>query len=336
MKIGKQTLKLENTPSIINTACTGGPKEKAGPLSKYFDETVDDVFFGQKTFEKAESKFITEAINHLFTKTGKTADDIDYIFAGDLLNQCIASGYSVRDLNIPYFGIYGACSNMVEGLCLASAFVNAGYGNNILAATSSHYCSAERQFRMPLEQGGQKAPTSQWTVTGSGVALVSNKSVGPYVTYITTGKVIDYGIKDIANMGAAMAPAAIDTIIAHFQDTGRTPDYYDLIVTGDLGYLGGDILCEFCAKNNYDISSRYNDCGRLIYGDTNEDAKSGASGCGCCGTVFCGYLFEQLKEKKLNKILLVATGALMSTVSNMQGETIPSIAHAISIENEVN
>lgn len=281
MKLGKQTLKLDNTPSILNAACTGGPKEKKGPLSSYFDITVDDVFFCEKTFEKAESKFMYEAISKLLQKTNNKIEDIDYLFAGDLLNQCIASGYAIRDLDVPFFGLYGACSTMVEGLCLASLFVDSGYSTKTIATTSSHYCSAERQFRLPLEQGGQKAPTSQWTVTGSGAALVGVKSAFPYVTYITTGKVIDYGIKDVSNMGAAMAPAAVDTIISHFEDTGRKPDYYDLIVTGDLGYLGGDILQDICLKNGYDISKNFDDCGRLIYGGTNEDAKSGASGCGC-------------------------------------------------------
>ncbi len=254
---------------------------------------------------------------------------------GDLLNQCIASTFAVRNNNIPYIGIYGACSTFVEGLCLSSLLVNAGYFANSINFSSSHYCSAERQFRLPLEQGSPKPPTSQWTVTAAGCAYITEKKDGPYVTSVTFGKVIDYNISDVANMGAAMAPAAFDTITRHLEETGRDIDYYDYIITGDLGSLGSKALLDLCKKYNLDISKKHLDCGCMIFDLAKEDIHSGGSGCGCISSVFSAYFFKKLKEKEINKILLVATGALMSPVSSMQGETIPSIAHAISIENNL-
>lgn len=335
MKLGKQTYELKNTPSIEDCACIVGPKEGNGPMKEYFDRSIEDVSFGEDSFEKAESKFISETISLLLNKTNLSTKDIDIILGGDLLNQCIASNYALRKLEVPFIGLYGACSTYVEGLLLNSLLINAGYANKIINVSSSHYCSAERQFRLPLEQGGQKVPTSQWTVTGSGAALVTEKLNPPYITHVTIGKVIDYGINDVANMGAAMAPAAVDTILTHLYDTGRDASYYDAIITGDLGILGSEILIDLCKKNDVDISQIHNDCGKLMFREDDDDVKSGASGCACCATIFSGYYFKLLKEKKINKILLVATGALMSPISTMQGETIPSIAHAISIENNV-
>ncbi len=338
MKIGSQTIQLENTPKLLQTASMVGPKEMDGPLNQFFDLHTDDVFLGEKSFEKAESKMLEQCVNHLLSKAGMNNSMIDYIFAGDLLNQCISSGYAIRNLNIPFIGLYGACSTFCESLALAASFVNANYGKNIIATTSSHFCSAERQFRMPLEHGNQQSPTSQCTVTGTGAALVvpnSSSIHSLYITHVTFGKVIDFGIKDMTNMGAAMMPAAYSTITTHLQDTKRKLDYYDAIVTGDLGILGSELLVDQFQKEGYDISHIHKDCGVLIYDKEKQDTHCGGSGCGCMASVFSGYFFEQLKSKKMNKILIVSTGALMSPLSIQQGESIPSIAHAVAIENEV-
>ena len=336
MKVGNQTIKFKNSPKIFDTSSIVGPKEMQGPLANEFDMHSDDIFFGEKTFEKAESRMMNNCINNLFTKTGMTPEKIDYIFAGDLLNQCMASGLGIRDLDIPLFGVYGACSTFVESLILASSFIDSEYASKVIAATSSHFCSSERQFRMPLEHGNQKSPTAQCTVTASGCALVVPKdykdTTGAYATYATPGKIIDLGIKDGMNMGAAMAPAALDTLVTHLQDTGRKPSYYDAIITGDLGHVGKEILIELAQTKGFNIKSNYNDCGVLIFDKATQDTHAGGSGCACCGTVFSGYLFNMLKTKKYKKILLIATGALMNSTSTQQGESIPGIAHAVSIE----
>lgn len=338
MKVGKQTIKLENTPKIMMTSSIVGPKEMQGPLSSYFDLHVDDVFYEEKSFEKAESKMMKSCIENLIAKSSTSNENIDYIFAGDLLNQCIASGYCIRDLEIPFFGLYGACSTFTESLTLASLFINADYASKTVAAASSHFCSAERQFRMPLEHGNQKSPTAQCTTTAVGSAIVVPKDVGtigPYVTYVTPGKIVDMGINDMTNMGAAMAPAAFNTIMTHLIDTGRSANYYDAIVTGDLGILGSEILVDLFKNEGIDLNGIHQDCGALIYDPNTQDTHCGGSGCGCMASVFSGYFFNELKSKNINKILIVATGALMSPVSSMQGETIPGIAHAVAIENEV-
>lgn len=330
-KLGKQTIKFDNPPTILQTACIVGPKESEGPLAKYFDQRLDDELWGEKTWEKAESKIIKETVNTAISKSGIPSDKIEYCFAGDLLNQCISSSFGLRELNIPFFGIFGACSTYVEGLSLASVFVENGI-NYAICAASSHFCSSEKQFRFPLELGNQRPPSSQWTVTGAGAAIVAKDGEGPYITHITSGKIVDMGIKDANNMGAAMAPAAFDTLITHFKDTGRSPNYYDAIITGDLGHIGRDILIDLCANAGYNIKSVYNDCGVLIFDKENQDTHSGGSGCGCCASVFSGYFFQQFKEKKIKRLLLIATGALMNATSSQQGESIPGIAHAISIE----
>lgn len=331
-KLGKQTIKFNNPPTILSTACIVGPKEGQGPLAKYFDQCLEDEFWGEKTWEKAESKIIKETVNLVIGKSELPSSNIDYCFAGDLLNQCISSSFGLRDLNIPFLGIFGACSTYVEGLIMSSIFVEGGAGNNCLCAASSHFCSAEKQFRYPLELGNQRPPSSQWTVTGAGSAIISKNGIGPYITHATVGKIVDMGIKDANNMGAAMATAALDTIITHFKDTGRKPSYYDAIITGDLGHIGKEIVIELAEKQGYNIKSNYNDCGVLIFDKNSQDTHSGGSGCACCGTVFSGYLFEQLKNKKFKKLLLVATGALTNATSSQQGESIPGIAHAVSIE----
>ena len=330
-KIGKQTVKFDTPPTVLECSTIVGPKEGQGPLAKYFDQCLTDEFWGEETWEKAESKIIKETINSVVSKSGVASSEIDYCFAGDLLNQCISSSFGIRDSNIPFFGVFGACSTFVEGMSL-SAICAEAFAKNVLCATSSHFCSAEKQFRFPLELGNQRPPTSQWTVTGAGAAIIAKEGKGPYITNITTGKIVDMGISDANNMGAAMAPAFIDTLVTHFLDTGRKPCYYDLILSGDLGYVGKDIAIDLAKTQGYNIKSNYNDCGVLIFDKNAQDTHSGGSGCACCGSVFSGYIFNQLKTGKLKKVLLIATGALMNSMSVQQGETIPGIAHAISIE----
>ena len=330
-KIGKQTILFDNPPTILECASIVGPKEAEGPLCKYFDQTLEDEFWGEKSWEKAESKIIKETVNLVISKSGISNQEIDICFAGDLLNQCISSNFGLRDTNVPFFGIFGACSTFVESMSLA-AICSESFANYSLCATSSHFCSAEKQFRFPLELGNQRPQSAQWTVTGSGSAIISKTGQGPYITAITPGKIVDMGIKDANNMGAAMAPAFADTLVTHFLDTGRTPNYYDAIISGDLGYVGKDIVIDITASQGYNIKSNYNDCGILIFDKNKQDTHSGGSGCGCAATVFSGYLYKQLQEKKIKRLLLIATGALMNSTSSHQGESIPGIAHAISIE----
>ena len=331
-KLGSQSFKLDNPVTILEVASIVGKKEAAGPLAKYFDVCLEDEFFGEKTWEKAESKMIKTAIDTVLKKSKTAITDIDLLLAGDLLNQCISTNFGIRDFEVPFFGIFGACSTFVEGLVLGSMLLDGGAGNHILTATSSHFCSAEKQFRFPLELGNQRPPTAQWTVTGSASTILSKTGLGPYITIVTPGKIVDKGIKDANNMGSAMAPAAVSTILTHFKDTGRNPSYYDAIITGDLGYIGKDIVLDLCKAEGYQLKSVYDDCGVLMFDKEKQDTHSGGSGCACCGTVFSGYFFKQLKEKKIKRILLVATGALMNSTSTQQGEIIPGIAHAVSIE----
>ena len=330
-KIGKQTISFDFPPTITECNSIVGPKEAQGPLAKYFDLTLDDEFWGEKSWEKAESKIIKENVNALVTKSGISTNNIDCIFAGDLLNQCISSSFGLRDSNIPFVGMFGACSTFVESMCMGAIAIES-FAQNVICATSSHFCSAEKQFRFPLELGNQRPQTSQWTVTGSGATLLSKDGAGPFITNITLGKIVDMGIKDANNMGAAMAPAFADTLLAHFLDTGRNPSYYDAIISGDLGKIGKDIAIDIAMSKGYNIKSNYNDCGLMIFDTKAQDTHAGGSGCACCGSVFSGFLFKQLKEKKIKKLLLIATGALMNSTSSQQGETIPGIAHAVSIE----
>ena len=274
-KIGKQTVKFDAPPTIVQTASIVGPKEADGPLASYFDNCLEDEFWGENSWEKAESKIIKETVNTVVSKSGLPSDKIDYCFAGDLLNQCISSSFGLRELNIPFFGIFGACSTFVEALMLGAIFTESGAGENVICAASSHFCSAEKQFRFPLELGNQRPQSAQWTVTGSGAAIVSKNGTGPYITHITPGKIVDMGIKDANNMGAAMAPAALDTLLTHFKDTGRAPSYYDVILTGDLGHVGKEILIELAQDKGYNIKSNYNDCGVLIFDKEKQDTHSG-------------------------------------------------------------
>lgn len=333
-KTGKQSYILQNPVAIVNTACIVGPKEKEGPMHGYFDMCLEDEFWGEKTWEKSESKFIKETVNTAINKSGIAMQDIDFCFAGDLLNQCISSSFGLRECNVPFFGVFGACSTFVESMILGSMTIDGDFATNVVCAASSHFCSAEKQFRFPLELGNQRPPSSQWTVTGSGAAVISKNGNGPFITAITPGKIVDREIKDANNMGAAMAPAALDTLVTHFQDTGRNPSYYDAIFTGDLGYIGKEILTELSMTKGYNIKNNYNDCGVLIFDKEKQDTHSGGSGCGCIASVFSGYIYKQLLEKKYNKVLLIATGALTNATTSQQGESIPGIAHAISIENK--
>ncbi len=333
MRIGRQTVKIDNPPVIIETASIAGVKEGEGPLKSTFDKVLTDDTLGEKTWEKSESMLQKQTMLLALEKATLAQGDIDYILAGDLLNQCVGAHYSVRDFDIPFLGLYGACSTMTESMSIGSMLVGGGFANHVMCLTSSHFCSSERQFRNPLEYGGQRTPSAQWTVTGAGCAILASKGSGPRITHVTTGKVIDKGVTDISNMGAAMAPAAIDTLIAHFNDTGIKPDEYDMIITGDLGVIGSDILVELMMDEGFDIRENHRDCGKMIYDIEAQDVHAGGSGCGCCGSVFCGYIYRELKRHNLKKILVMATGALMNPMVVEQGESIPAVAHAVTIEN---
>lgn len=332
-KIGKQTIKTASPVSILSTASIVGKKEGEGPLKNYFDMILKDAQWDESTWEKTESKMQTQSLSLAAEKAKSVLSEIDYLFAGDLLNQCISSGFAHRESNIPYLGIYGACSTFGEGLGLASVMIDGGFANKCAVVTSSHFCTAERQYRMPLEYGGQRTPTAQWTVTGSGAAIVSNSDKPPFINYVTFGKIVDMGIKDSNNMGAAMAPAAVQTLKAHFEDTDTSPSDYDLILSGDLGTLGREIVIDLMNGYGYDMTKNYDDCGCMIFDIDKQDVHAGGSGCGCSTAVFCGYIMEKLRRGDLNKVLFMPTGALLSPTSNMQGETIPSVAHAIAISN---
>lgn len=330
-RIGTQTVELSAPPVIINTAATVGKKEGDGPLSKSFDVILTDDKLGQKSWEAAESELQKRTAQLALSKAQLSNSEIDYILAGDLLNQCVGASYGLRNLNIPFLGLYGACSTMAESLSIGSMLIDGGFADKLMCLTSSHFCSAEKQFRYPLEYGGQRPPSAQWTVTGAGCAILAADGDGPKITHITTGKIVDMGIKDANNMGAAMAPAAADTIAVHFKECNIAPNEYDLILTGDLGIIGSELLIKLLNDRGFNIAGRHNDCGKLIFDTDAQDVHSGASGCGCCGAVFCGHIYKLLKKKKLNRILLVATGALMNQMSVQQGESIPAIAHAVTV-----
>lgn len=333
-KFGKQTFLLQNPPVIAAHANVVGKKEGQGPLREEFDTIGSDNTFGQPTWEKAERTMQKLALNKAMEKARITPDNLDLIFAGDLLNQCISSGYHARDIAVPFFGLYGACSTMSESLALASMTLDGGFGEWAGAIASSHFCSAERQYRTPLEYGGQRVPTAQWTATAAGAVVLHSSGEGPRVTHVTVGRVMDKGIKDANNMGAAMTWAAYDTISTHFRDTGRSSSYYDLIVTGDLGKLGRTLLIELFKKDGLDLSSNYNDCGCMLFDMENQDVHCGASGCGCSASVLTGYLLNRMDRKELNRLLFCATGALHSPTALGQGESIPGICHAVAIENK--
>ena len=333
-KCGKQSYIFEHPPVITAWASVAGKKESEGPLSSYFDLIVKDSYCGEKTWEQAEKKFQQIALETLLKKAKKITENIDVLFSGDLLNQCIGSSMTVNNMNIPHIGLYGACSTMAESLLLAAMAVDGGFADCSVAMTSSHFASSERQYRFPLGYGGQRTPTAQWTTTGAGAAMVSSSGKGPKITACTIGSVHDLGITDANNMGAAMAPAAFSTIKAHFEDLSRTADDYDLIVTGDLGQLGKELLLNLARQNHVDLAGKIADCGCLLFDNTAQDVHSGGSGCGCSAITLCGYLLNCLEMRKYKRILFCGTGALLSPISVQQGLSIPGICHAVAIESE--
>ena len=325
-----RTIFFKNEPRIIAVSSVGGPKESAGPLGEYIETKVQEDTFGEKTFEKAEKKMLYTAIGNSIKNANKTVSDIDAIIAGDLLDQIISATFSARSFDAAYLGVYNACATFTEAITIGATMIDGGYLKNVVCGTSSHFSSAERQYRYPLELGCTRPPQAQWTVTGAG-ACVIGRGEGAKVTSATIGRVIDFGVTDVNNMGAAMAPAAADTLYTHFTETGKTPTDYDLIVSGDLGALGSKILKDLIWQKGYDISKNHVDCGELVY-NAAEQEYQGGSGAGCSSMVFCSYLYKKLREKSLKKILLMSTGALLSSLSSQQGESIPGIAHAVTIE----
>ena len=340
-KAGQQSVLFPSGAWLRGRGTVVGKKEGEGPLADCFDLTLDDDMYGEKSWERAESKMLKEAMLKAVQRAGMEKEQIDVMLSGDLLNQLMSSSFMARDLHIPFLGLYGACSTMTESLVLGSILVDGGFAENILAGASSHFCTAERQFRMPVEHGNQRPPSAQWTATAAGAVVVSGQPPAegmPRIraTAATIGKVIDAGIKDANQMGAAMAPAAVDTLLNHLEDTGRGIDYYDLVVTGDLGFIGRDIMTDLLIDAGLPaakVRERYDDCGTMLY-TRQQDVHSGGSGCGCSASVFAGKLMQQMEQKELKKVLLMSTGAMLSTISPFQGESIPGIAHAIALEVE--
>lgn len=333
MKIGNQTYQFEKKPIILGGFGIAGPKEGKGPLSEYFDKVLADDKLGKKSYEKAESEMHYYAIQSVLEKLKIPVEDIDCMLAGDLLNQIVPSTFSARDLGIPYLGLYNACSTFAEALLVGSFLISSGNMNKITCSTSSHFSSVERLYRYPLELGTQMTPTAQWTVTGSGAVVLSSEGEGVEIDAVTIGKVIDYDITDTNNMGAAMAPACAYTIKAHLEDTGRDASYYDLIVTGDLGIFGSEMLVELLKDEGIDLSKNHRDCGKLIFNES-QKVKMGGSGAGCSSLVFSTYFLQQFSSGEIKKMLFLPTGALMSKDSSLQGDSIPAIAHAISLKKE--
>lgn len=340
-----QTIIFKNQPRILATGTIAGPKECAGVVGKYVDKTLADDTFGESTYEKAECKMLSYAISQTIENAGYKETDVDLLVSGDLLNQIISASFAARDFETPFLGLYSACATMSESMAVAAALVNAGYYQRAVAATGSHFSSAERQYRYPLELGNTRPPQSQWTVTGAGGAFIADTGGGngkksggktaentPAITAATFGRVVDFGITDVNNMGAAMAPAAAHTILTHLRETGRKVADYDLIVTGDLGALGSRILKDLTWEKGVDIQHNHVDCGEIIY-NVLEDEFQGGSGAGCSAVVFNAYIYQKMRKKEINRVLLAATGALLSPVSSGQGESIPCICHAVSIEN---
>lgn len=329
-RIGKQTLEFQTPPSILGRGAVGGRKEAAGPLGRDFHQTFDDTTLNTQSWEKAEAQLQKEAVGIALAKAGCRAGDIHMIFAGDLLNQCISSTFGLLEYQIPFLGQYGACSTMAQTLLMASVMVDCGAAEKAAAVTSSHFCSAERQFRTPLEYGAQRTPTAQWTATASGCAIVG-KGGQVKVLHGLVGKVTDLGVKDPANMGAAMAPSAADSIYQYLEDTGTSPRDYDGIFTGDLGMVGTSLLLDALRDNGIDLSPVHNDCGLLLYDREGQDVHAGGSGCGCSASVLCGHLLGRMERGELRNILFCATGALMSTTSQQQGEAIPGVCHVVHL-----
>lgn len=348
---GRQTILFQEKPVILSAASVVGTKEGSGPLGHWFDTKLSDDTFGEKTWEKSESKMLKTAMTQALQKSGKSKDEIGAMLSGDLLNQLMSSSFMARDLHIPFLGMYGACSTMTESLMLGAVLTDGQYSDNVMIGASSHYCTAERQFRMPLEHGNQRPPSAQWTATAAGAMVLScgreeppalladeegNTAVASEVRVScgTIGKIIDAGVKDANHMGAAMAPAAVDTLLNHLEDTGKSITDYDLILTGDLGYIGKAIAKDLLIDAGLprkEVEDRYDDCGAMIFEKT-QDVHGGGSGCGCSASVFASYVYKRMKRGELKRVLIMSTGALLSTISPFQGESIPGIAHAISLE----
>ncbi len=327
------TIEFKNKPRLTTTYTVVGPKEKNSVLGLNYDLKLNDDKFGETTYEKAECKMLTTAVKRVIRRACLKEEDIGAILSGDLLNQIISSSFMARDFKIPFLGLYSACSTITESLIIGSALIDSGYLNNVVCCAGSHFATAERQYRYPLELGAIRPPQSQWTATGAGAYVLSNNVKGyPAITHATIGRVVDYGVTDANNMGAAMAPACSSTLIQHFKATNTTPKDYDLIVTGDLGALGSRLLKHLTSEGGYDLSKNHVDCGELIY-NMDEKAFQGGSGAGCGTVVMASYIFPKLKRKEINRVLFAATGALLSTVSAQQGESIPGISHAIVLEN---
>ena len=332
-RLGKQTVQLPSRPVITAVASVAGPKEGQGPLGKAFDRVFPDAMAGKKSWEQAESAMVLQGMKLLLEKGGCVLEQLDYMLTGDLLNQCCGSTFGLRDFKRPFLGLFGACSTMGEALGLGAMLIDGGFGRQIAAGASSHFCSAEKQFRFPLNMGTQRPPTSTWTVTGFGGALLAAAGEGVAVTHVTTGRIVDMGVTDANNMGAAMAPAAVDTLLAHFRDTGRRPADYDWIVTGDLGQVGVALVRQLAGQEGLVLGENYTDCGLLIFDGEAQDTHAGGSGCACSALTFCARLFPDLMAGRLRRLLFVPTGALMSTTTSQQGESIPGIAHAVALES---
>ena len=332
-KIGKASIEYDNAPVIKMAASVVGKKEGEGPLSQFFDRIIEDPMAGRENWEEAESELQRQVIELLLEKSRLDKEKIRYLFAGDLLGQLIATSFGIQEYKLPFFGLYGACSTMGESMCLASMTVSAGYADNVIAMTSSHFASAEKQFRFPLDYGSQRPLSATWTVTGAGGVIIGKGSTGNVIKGITTGKIVDYGVSDSFNMGAAMAPAACDTIYNNLMDFEIQPDYYDAIYTGDLGSVGQTILIDLLMERGFDISKVHHDCGMEIYDSESQDTHAGGSGCGCAAVTLCAHILRQMDEGSLKRVLFVPTGALLSTISFNEGKTVPGIAHGVIIEH---
>ena len=329
-RLGRQTVRLSNPVSVVSYASIGGKLEAQGPLAGYFDELSTDSFFGCKTWEKGEAAMQRRALERALQKGGLSPEDLDYILAGDLLNQCIGTSFSLREFRVPFYGLYGACSTMGEGLSLASLLIDGGFARLTAAQTSSHYCTAERQYRMPVPYGSQRTPTAQWTATAAGCCVVGAQSAGPYITHTTRGRIVDLGVTDAANMGAAMAPAAASTLLHYFADTHTEPQEFDCIYTGDLGQVGSSLLRELLAAEGLLVKNHV-DCGCILFDAAEQQVKSGGSGPGCCAAVLCGHILPRLRRGSQKRVLFTATGALMSQTTFLQKETIPAVAHLVEL-----
>lgn len=331
-RIGQRTLQLENRPFLLAHAAAVGKKEGEGPLGAQFDFVTEDDRMGQKSWELAESELQKTAIETALNKAGLQKGDLDMILAGDLLNQCIGSFLASMQSDVPYLGQYGACSTMAQGLALGACLVEGGAARRLVASASSHFCSAERQYRFPLAYGGQRTPTAQWTATAAGAAVLGGQGSGHIrITHALFGKMVEMGVKDANNMGAAMAPAAYDTLSTLLADLGAQPKDFDYIVTGDLGHVGADILLTLLREDKIDLSPVYSDCGSLLFGD-GQDAHAGGSGCGCSAAVLCGPLLRDMQAGKIRRLVFAGTGAMMSPTSVQQGQPIAGICHAVVIE----